>query len=71
MTKENNELQNLQDKYIKKLNIEIEQYLKLRIRDKPKYIPKFLYKWILNKLVVMEYFSWEIEFKKKYKKKFI
>ena len=35
----------------------VENYLKLRIRKKPWYIPNFLYKFILSKLVYIQYFN--------------
>lgn len=35
----------------------IENYLKLRIRSKPLYLPNFLWKFILSKLVYLQYFK--------------
>jgi len=35
----------------------IENYLKLRIRPKPFYLPKLLWKFILSKLVYLQYFK--------------
>lgn len=35
----------------------VEEYLKLRIRSKPLYLPNFLWKFILSKLVYLEYFK--------------
>jgi len=35
----------------------IESYLKLRIRKKPFYLPNFLWKLILSKLVYIQYFK--------------
>lgn len=35
----------------------IENYLKLRIRKKPLYLPNFLWKFILSKLVYIQYFK--------------
>lgn len=35
----------------------IESYLKLRIRPKPFYLPSFLWKFILSKIVYLQYFK--------------
>jgi len=35
----------------------IENYLKLRIKSKPFYLPRFLWKFILSKLVYLQYFE--------------
>lgn len=35
----------------------IENYLKLRIRKKPLWLPNFLWKFVLSKLVYLQYFN--------------
>jgi len=40
----------------KRMTAQINQYIKLRIKDKPRFMPNRLYKTLLKRLVVMEYF---------------
>lgn len=40
-----------------KINIKVEEYIRLRIRPKPKLLPDKLWKWMLHKLLVLEYFK--------------
>jgi len=35
----------------------IENYLKLKIKSKPIYLPRFLWKFLLSKLVYIQYFK--------------
>jgi len=63
MTKkeENIDIKDYQGDLINKViiwqTLKIEEYMRMRIKDKPKLMPNWLYKKLLNMLVVVEYFK--------------
>jgi len=36
------------------LSYKVEQYVRLKTKPKPKWMPYFLWKWLLGKLIVLE-----------------
>lgn len=39
------------------MSFKLEQHINLRLQPKPKRLPNRIYKWILKKLLVLEYFK--------------
>lgn len=41
----------------KELSIKIERYIRLHIRPKPKYLPRFIWEALLQRMLVLEQFD--------------
>ena len=38
-------------------SLKIEEYLRIVVRDKPKYLPYFIWKWLIKKIIFIEIFK--------------
>lgn len=48
------------DKASEELVLKIERHIRLCIKPKPKHLPRFIWEWLLSKMLVMEEFNKEI-----------
>lgn len=39
------------------LGYKVDIYVKLHIKPKPKYLPKFIWNWLLKKLLILDQFN--------------
>ena len=50
-------LEDITEELAKDMSYKIDRYIKLHIKPKPKYLPIFVWNWLLKQLLVLEEFK--------------